>query len=319
MPNVNRASSSNTQELPDSELLCGIIESYVNIRHRKWHLSENKPIQIIGSAEVKHKISTCTKLLKEFKEPENFDDWVNAIYFCAKKEKKERKKNWLKNLNPLADKPLLILTMKASRAYIISTLSKNAEYQQLVDTLEQDKTNLILQIAQDKKCEVSQDIIDNKNKDLAELEFKINALKSLSNYHLSFHQSEILKREKKENLLPELKETSFKEFVQNIKTGKRPFTFCEQLIPRSNPGYFTSTQTTKPLSAKHSPTQQKETIRQDSDSASESIQASSSSHANNKVNTTSYRNARSQTYFGYGRPAKIEKLPPASHYNLRKG
>lgn len=217
--------------LPNVDVVSAFYESYVTIRKEKWKLDENEPTQMLTSAKAMQKVKICIELLDRFQKAKTFDDWVDIIYLCALKEHNENLESSGNLFFGLAkyflDKPLLLLTIHASLAYIISQLSLNKEYTKLLSNLDNEKLELENAIREDIHYGAGKDILDKKKQQLTEIIEKIYALSTAKNYHESYFQDIIIVREPK---ALDLEEKNFADFERNVLKGARKLTLCNKLL-----------------------------------------------------------------------------------------
>lgn len=237
-PDTTKSNPKISQSiLPNINVVSSLFESYLNIRKDRWKLAEDKPIQLITSSNTANKIKTCIELLEQFQKAKSFDDWINVIYLCAHKENTEKaniSNSWFYGLTKFfTDKPLLLLTIHAANAYILSQLMQNDAFGRLKETMTTQKTTLENAIKEALNYHTAQTIIDEKTVELEALNHKLTALNMLENYHHAYFLDIILARELKAK---ELDEKSFTDYEQHVLKGERQLSMCKTLL-----GYNEST------------------------------------------------------------------------------
>lgn len=173
---------------PDKRIIAGLLNSYLKIRNKWWKLIDDEhPAQLRMPTDDKslYKALTVVNCMNEAESCKTSEDWVKflkKLYGTEEREMHEKQDQWFFQ-KLFTDVPLLGLTLRAVRAYILDQL-QDTSYQTTLTT----------------------------DKDQAK------AFSENVNYHHEYFKEFIVKRDP-----CHLPEKTFEDFTKNVIQGERKY------------------------------------------------------------------------------------------------
>lgn len=235
--------------LPNSEVICALFESYINIREYKWHLLNADGLFVMPTdSNVARKVETCKKFLEQVQRAKTINDWIQTADDLEEHERIETTINESANHAYFGlsawfrDEPLLLDTIRAVRYCIISQIKNDDAFTQerkarLAEQFQCENNVLDVRkelneitaqskysndVAKAKESDLNE-LLKVRNQELNNINNKLHAFDDSTDYLTLFFNDVIKKRDV---LAKKLKEETFKDFESHVadKSRKRNIT-----------------------------------------------------------------------------------------------
>lgn len=219
--------------LPNPKISKAIFASYFQIRHDTWGLVDSDEPILPTDPKALLKIEVCYNFLKQFDTASTFHDWLAIIYDLAEKEKVEdltyTGKRFLGLASYFVDRPLLLLTLRAIRSYIISQLKDEPAFKdakaRLQDELINLKGRIVFETENNTSTKESLAQMDALVKTTAS---KLAALNDEATYHHTYFTEVIMRRDFTAKV-SNLNENKFDDFQHNVNEGLRKLDLLDKI------------------------------------------------------------------------------------------